>query len=170
VAEAISTYLSQGSGGAIYVAPPSVQSPTPHLQRVEVHTSEANGIHQFGKSLEVKFLISHTQTMSKACFSFNIVNQFQQSVVHAWALYPEFVYGTQSGESILTCRFPSLKLNVGHYHIRTHLTEPPGMEIYEKLDGLCPFEVVRTKDTMPWGWSSDSCTYHEDWNWEMQKN
>ena len=147
VTEAISAYSAQGPSSAIYIAPATVKSSSPHLKRVEVLTSEPNSVHQFGKSLEVKFLISHAQKMSKACFSFNVVNQYQQPVVHAWAFYPEFVYGTNSGETLLICRFPSLKLNVGRYHLRTHLTEPPGMEIYEKLDGLCPFEVARTEDT-----------------------
>lgn len=167
VTEAISAYLSQGPSSAIYIAPATVESSSPHLKRAEVLTSEPNSVHQFGKSLEVRFLISHAQKMSKACFSFNIVNQFQQPVVHAWALYPEFVYGSKAGETLLTCRFPSLKLNVGHYHLRTHLTEPPGMEVYEKLDGLCPFEVARTEDTILWGWSPDKCAYHEDWNWNV---
>jgi hypothetical protein len=107
--------------------------------------------------------------MSKACFSFNIVNQFQHAVVHAWALYPELIYGNSGVETVLKCKFPSLKLNVGRYHIRTHLTEPPGMEIYQKLDGLCPFEIVRTVDTMAWGWHPDSCVYHEEWKWELCK-
>ena len=85
VTEAISTYLSQGSSPAIYFAPQSIKLSAPHLQRVEVITSESNGVHEFGKSLEVRFLISHAKPMSKGCFSFNIVNQFQNAVVHAWA-------------------------------------------------------------------------------------
>jgi lipopolysaccharide transport system ATP-binding protein len=167
VTEAISTYLSQGSSSAIYVAPSNVKAAGPHLQRVEVLTSESNSIHQFGKSMEVRFLIKHERTMSKGCFSFNIVNQFQQPVVYAWAFYPEFVYGTKSGETLLICRFPSLKLNVGHYHLRTQLAEPPGMEFYQQLDGLCPFEVVRTETAILWGWDPSACAYHEEWNWKI---
>ena len=166
IADAISIYLSQGSGEAVYVAP-NAQSSVPYVKRVEVITSESNGIHQFGRSLEVRVLISHPQPMSKGCFSFNIVNQFQLPVTLAWAFHPEFVYGSKAGETFLSCKFPSLKLNVGRYHIRTHLSEPPGMEFYQTLDGLCPFEVVRTEDTRLWGWNPGDCVYHDEWNWTV---
>jgi len=105
--------------------------------------------------------------MRNACFSFNIVNQFQNPVVHASAFPPEFQYGKSPGETLLICRFPSLKLNVGQYHIRTHLTEPPGMEIYEKLDGLCSFEVIRVEDSILWGWDPSACSYFEDFRWQV---
>jgi lipopolysaccharide transport system ATP-binding protein len=170
VAGAISLYLSQGSGQAVYTAPSSSKSSPPHVKRVEVVTSESNSIHQFGKSLEVKIWISHAQPMSKGCLSFNIVNQFQLAVVHAWAFHPEFLYGSEAGETVLTCRFPSMKLNVGRYHIRTHLSEIPGMgEFYQTLDGLCPFEVVRTEDIRVGGWDPAACAYHEQWNWTVER-
>jgi lipopolysaccharide transport system ATP-binding protein len=107
--------------------------------------------------------------MSKGCFSFNIVNQFQHAVVQAWAFYPDVRYGTEAGETLLICRFPSLKLHVGHYHLRAHVSEPPGMEFYQTLDGICPFEVVRTADTRPWGWVPAACVYHEEWTWTVEQ-
>ena len=165
VTDAISTYLSQDSNKAVYAAPPRANSSQPHVKRVEVVTSAPDGIHEFGKSMEVRFWISHAKPMSKGCFSFQIVNQFQHAVVHAWALYPDFRFGTEAGETLLTCKFPALKLNVGNYHIRAHLSEPPGMEFYQTLDGVCPFEVVRTEDTRLWPWDPRSCVYHEDWGW-----
>ncbi len=168
VADAISCYLSRSSSQEAYVAAPSTSSSAPHVKRVEVVTSESNGIHEYGKSLEVSFWISHAKPLSKGCFSFNIVNQCQFPVVYAYAFYPEFKFGTASGETHLVCRVPSLKLNIGHYHIRTQLMEPPGMEFYQTLDGICPFEVVRTADTRLWGWDPNSCVYHEDWNWTVK--
>ena len=168
VTDAIATYLSHGSSNqAVYVAPPSTNSSCPHVKRVEVVASAPNGMHEFGKSMEVRFWISHAEPMSKGCFSFQIVNQFQHAVVHAWAFYPDFRYATEAGETLLTCKFPSLKLNVGHYHIRAHLSEPPGMEFYQTLDGVCPFEVVRTEDARLWGWDPNACVYHEEWSWTV---
>jgi len=41
------------------------------------------------------------------------------------------------------------------------------MEIYEKLDGICPFEVIRIEDTIPWGWDPAGCAYFEDWSWSV---
>lgn len=168
VQEVISTYLSQVSDQSVYVAPSDGISSRPHVKKLEVISSEGNGIHQFGKRLDVKIWISHPRPMWKACLTLNIVNQFQHIAIHAWAFPPEHCYGSEPGETVLTCTFPFLRLNVGRYHIQTHLSEPPSMECYEVLDGLCPFEVVRTADTILWGWYPHHCVYHENWNWVIE--
>jgi homopolymeric O-antigen transport system ATP-binding protein len=165
VSDAVSTYLSKGATSPIYVRPPEKLGRGPHVRRVEVLTSDANGVHHFGEPLEVKFWIRHDEAISKACFSFIIVNYNSQNVVHAWALYPEHSFGQNVGESILTCRFPAPRLNVGRFHLRTYLAGPPGGEIYEMLDGICAFEIVRTKDSVLWGWHQENCAYHEQWTW-----
>jgi lipopolysaccharide transport system ATP-binding protein len=168
VSDALSTYLSHGTRPPNYVRSPGGSCCGPHVRRIEVFTSDKNGIHRFGKPLEIKFWIRHDKAISKACFSFNVVNYNLQNVVHAWALYPECSFGRKGNESVLTCRFPALRLNVGRFHLRTHLTDPPGGEIYEKLDGVCPFEVVRTDDPILWGWHPENCVYHEEWDWKVE--
>jgi ABC-type polysaccharide/polyol phosphate transport system ATPase subunit len=167
VSEALSAYLSKGAGQAVYVSAHDEEHEPPHLARVEVLTSSPYGVHHFGEPLEVRFSIRHKRPLSQACFSFNIVNQFQHSAVHAWALHPNFVFGRTSGESALVCRFPSLRLNVGRYYLRTHLSEPPGGSVYERLEGICPFDVVRLDQAMPlWEYSPDFCVYHEQFSWD----
>jgi lipopolysaccharide transport system ATP-binding protein len=165
VSQAINAYLAKGSAAPTYASPITERSP--HVKRVEVLTSDAKGVHQYGKSLDVKFWIQHDEAMGKACFSFHIINQNQQAVVFAWALYPDFSFGDKKGECVLTCHFPSLRLNVGRFFLRTHLTEPPGGQAYETLHGICSFEVVRTDKTIVWGWQPDDCTYHEEWSWKV---
>ena len=105
--------------------------------------------------------------MAKACLSVQIVNQFQQCVIYAWAYYPEVKFGKEEGDSLLICRFPSLQLNVGQFYLRIFLNEPPQGEMYERLDGICSFEVIRTDKTNLWGWHPDECAYHEKWDWTV---
>jgi lipopolysaccharide transport system ATP-binding protein len=167
VSTVISTYLSKGVSAPIYIRPPEKTCSSPHITRIEVFTSDANGVHRFGEPLQVKFWIRHDEPISKACFSFQIVNYNLQNVVHAWAFYPEYSFGRDIGESVLTCRFPALRLNVGRYHLRTHLTGPPGAEVYERLDGVCGFDVVRTHDPILFGWHPEFCAYHEQWSWNV---
>jgi lipopolysaccharide transport system ATP-binding protein len=165
VARAISTYLSSGATGAIYERTAEPKHKSPHVSRAEVITSNANGVHSFGEPLEIKFLINYPQLLSRGCFSFQIVNQFQQPVIHAWTLYPQVRIAATEGEAVLVCRFPALRLNVGQFYLKTYLAEPPGGEVYEQLDGICPFEVVRTDETILWGWHPEACSYHERWEW-----
>ena len=108
VSEVISTYLSKGATAPIYVRPPEKHSRAPHVRRIEVLTSDANGVHRFGEPLEIKFWIRHDEPMSRGCFSFQVINQYQQPAIHTFAYNPDFQFGKTSGESILVCRFPSL--------------------------------------------------------------
>lgn len=165
VSNVISKYLARGVGQPIYVAPPSRLSESPYVSRIEVHTSNQDAVHEFGKALEMKFWIRHDKPMKQGCFHIQIFNQYQHPVIHSYAFNPDVKFGTMPGESILTCRFPTLRLNVGKFHLRTYLSEPPGQEVYEMLDGLCPFEVVRTEEMVLWGWRPNVCAYHEQWAW-----
>ena len=167
VADVISKYLSRGAGQAIYVAPSSGRSRSPYVSRIEVHTSSQNAVHEFGKPLEMKFWIRHDKPMSQGCFHVQIFNQYQHPVIHAYAFNPGVKFGTVAGETVLTCRFPAPRLNVGKFHLRTYLSEPPNQEVYEMLDGLCPFEIVRTGEAVLWGWRPNVCAYHEECSWSV---
>jgi lipopolysaccharide transport system ATP-binding protein len=167
VVDALSTYLARGTQNNVYTCPTTPMPKEPHVSKAEVVTSNPNGVHSFGEPLTIQFTVRHAEQLSRGCFSFQIVNQNQQAVIHAWAMYPQFRLGTPDGESSLLCRFPSLRLNIGQFHLRTYLTEPPGGEIYERLDGICPFEVVRTDETILWGWHPEACAYHEQWEWTV---
>jgi lipopolysaccharide transport system ATP-binding protein len=168
VSQAVSVYLSRGESAPVYVATPGKQRQhSPYLTKVEVHSSAPNGVHEFGKPLEVKFWVKHDKPLSRGCFSFQIINQFHQPVVHATAYPPEVNFGITPGETLLVCRFPALRLNVGSFHLRTFLSEPPGGEIFETLDGICLFEVSRPDEPVLWGWRPEVCAYHEQFVWQL---
>jgi ABC-type polysaccharide/polyol phosphate transport system ATPase subunit len=167
VAEVVSAYLSRSAKGAVYVRAASAPRNHPHIAKAEVVASEKNGVQSFGRPLDLRFVIDHHVPLNRGCFSFQIVNQFQQAVVHAWALYPQVPFGDRSGRTALICRFPSVRLNVGQYSINTHLTEPPGGEVYERLENICQFEVIRSDETIQFDWDPASCVYHEVWEWHQ---
>jgi lipopolysaccharide transport system ATP-binding protein len=171
VSKVISAYLSKSTQDTTYSASHNESCETPHVGRIEIITSHANGVHHFGEPLEVKFWIRHRKPLARGCFTFQIVNQYQVPVIHAWAIPPAVRFGSIPGESVLTCRFPALRLNVGRYQIRTHLSEPPGGEHFETLDGACGFDVVRLDSDLPfWGFQPKYCTYHEAHLWHAADN
>jgi lipopolysaccharide transport system ATP-binding protein len=165
VSETISTYLSNGPRDASYICPFAPSRIAPHIARVEVLTSKSNGVQLFGEPLDVIFWIEHLRPMPRAYLSFQIINQFQQPVVHAFDY--ELKFGSQSGSSSLRCRFPELRLNVGKFYLRVYLSGPPGAEVYESLDGICHFEVVRSDRNLLWGWRPEACAYHEHYSWTV---
>jgi ABC-type polysaccharide/polyol phosphate transport system ATPase subunit len=165
VSDALSAYLSKATLTPIYTCSPERYRRSPHIKSVEVLTSDPDGAHRFGEPLEIKFLIKHDEPMSRGCISFQIINQYHQAAVHAFAYHPEIRFGCSQGESILFCRFPSLKLNVGQFYLRVFLAEPPGGKHYETIDGICVFEVARTDKQVLWGWRPEVCVYHEKCVW-----
>jgi lipopolysaccharide transport system ATP-binding protein len=165
VPDATARYLAKGTDATVYDADAQQNRSTPHIRKAEVLTSEANGLHRFGEPLLVKVCIRHQAPMGRGCFSFQIVNQYQQAVVHAFAYNPDVHFGERSGESTLICQFTAMRLNVGRYYLRMYLSEPPGGAVYETIDGVCQFEVVRIDKQPFWGWRPDACVYHEDYVW-----
>jgi lipopolysaccharide transport system ATP-binding protein len=167
VAETVSMYLSKGAREAIYVRPSHHGCNPPNIARVEVLTSESNGVHRFGEPLEVKIWIKHLKPIVRGCLSFHIINELHGAVVNAVASHPDLVFGISSGFSMLVCRFPAPRLNVGLFYLRVFLAELPSGELYETLDGICAFEVVKADTTGLWGWRPEACAYHEDYNWSV---
>ena len=163
VADALSTYLSAGAKKPSYVRPFDPKISSPHVARVEVFTSDPNGIQHFGQPFSVKFWIRHQMPMTNGAFCFQIVNQFQTSVIHS-SFYQAPTFGAASGCSVIECHFPGLLLNVGQYDLRTCLLEPAG-HIYEILDGICQFEVIRIDKTQLFGWRPEICTHFEEHAW-----
>jgi lipopolysaccharide transport system ATP-binding protein len=164
---AVSKYLSRAGGGPVYVRPANKPSARPHIYRAEVVTSDGNGIHRFGEPLEVRFWVKHDRAISAACLSFKIMNQFQQRVIYAWAYNPDVRFAERGGETLLICRFPSLRLNIGKFYLRATLDQRVEHgERFEELDGICPFQVRRS-DPHRWGWDVQDCAYYEDFNWTV---
>ena len=162
---AIASYLSKDARKSVFERTAKSSSGKPYVSKVEVNTSSVNGVHEFGQPLELKFWISHKTPIQGACFSFQIINGYQVPVLHDFAYYPDIRFGEKAGASLLVCRFPNLRLNVGEYHVQAKLAGPPGTELYDTVQGVCHFEVIRTDQNVLWGWHADACVYHETSNW-----
>ena len=167
VADAVSTYLSKGARQATYIRPPDAEISSPHIVRAEISTSDPNAVHRFGEPLEIKFWIRHPVPMVHGSFCFQIVNsQSQVAVLHS-SYYHGIEFGNTFGCSMLVCRFPTILLNVGQFHLCTWLQEQPSQYTYESLDAICPFEVIRIDENQLGGWRSHICTHHEPHAWTM---
>jgi lipopolysaccharide transport system ATP-binding protein len=165
VADVLSAYLAAGMKTPGYFRPFDPRISSPHVARVEVLTSEPNRVHRFGQPLSIKFWIRHQVPMTDGAFCFQIFNQFQASVIHS-SFYQGASFGDASRCTIIECHFPELALNVGQYDLRTCILEAGGHPIYEILDGICAFEVIRIDKTQLFGWRPEICTHFEEHAWE----
>jgi homopolymeric O-antigen transport system ATP-binding protein len=168
ITDVVAKYLSTDLTSPVYVAPSGSEfKDRPYVKRMEVMSSLQNGVHETGRPSQIIIEIDHPTSIKQAHFTLQIVNQFRQPVVCARAYFPDLVFAERRGSTKLICNFPNLRLNVGLYHLRTYLSDPPGGTYYEILDGVCPFEVVRTDKLISWGWTPEQCAYFEEVDWQI---
>ena len=164
VQKGIDLLLSEGTPqSGTYTAPPLDARPS--FTRVEMKCSESGQSHDSGKPWEVIFQIHSPYAVPKACLSFQIVNQDQCPVLHLCAYDADLALCPVAGFNTVSCQIPSLRLNVGHYHLKAYLSEPPGGQAFEVLDSVCSFDVIVLERTTLFGWRPDACVYLESGTW-----
>jgi lipopolysaccharide transport system ATP-binding protein len=162
--EAVGQYLSSSHlQQSRYEAAPKPGKPS--ITRVEVFCSQAGSVHESGAPMKVEFEICHSQAIPGACLSFQIVNQVQVPVLHFCAYDHPILIGKGSGRTTVVCHISRLNLNIGQYSLTAHLAEPPGGQMYQTLEGICPFRIVILNKTTLFGWRPEVCTYHEQADW-----
>jgi lipopolysaccharide transport system ATP-binding protein len=165
VPEALSHYLSAGVERVLYISPHDEQHECPHVARAEILTSSPNGVQHFGEPMDIKVWIRHLRPMARGCLGIHLVNQSHASATALYAYPPEYAFGRKSGTTVIRFHIPRLRLNVGKFHLRIFLTEPPWSEVYEIVDNVCGFEIVRN-EFFNW-WGPAFCAYHEEFSTEI---
>ena len=143
------------------------EASVPFVSQVSIHSKSGNADHISGSEMQIKFEIRHHKPLKNACFSFQIVNQFQQPVLHCSINDVEQPICRQAESAKLTCVLPRLALNVGKYTITTYLSEPPGGAVFEVLENICEFKVVVLGKQALFGWRPNVCAYIEHYEWNV---
>ena len=164
VSSVISAYLSKKGTVSEYIASHEENCERPHVAMIKVVTSEPHGVQRFGEPMDIKIWVRHNKPIAQACFGIQLVNQSLCPAAHMDTCAPLRVFARTPGTTLLEFHLPKVRLNVGKFHLRTWLGEPPGGAIYESLDGVCEFEVIRKDRPGPWGWRPDVSTYHEEFS------
>jgi lipopolysaccharide transport system ATP-binding protein len=164
--EGIDLYMAKNaSQEAVYIGKPSTK--VPKIVRVETDCSVTESVHESGKPLTVTIDIDYPRIMPKTVLAFQIINQFQHPILRINAY--DYDLDVQRGVGItrLVCTIPKLDLNVGMYTLKIHLCEPPGGEVFDLTDNICPFEVVVLNKTTFWGWRPEVCAYFVESSWSV---
>lgn len=139
----------------------------PRVTRVEVITSEPNNVHVWSKPFEVRFRVTTPKAVRGLCLSFQVLNSLLQPVLHLWTFDSEREVGRSPGVFELVCRIPKLRLYMGNYSLKFYLSEPPGGDMFEIVEGICPFEVVMHGHYREYQWQEGTCNYIEDCDWQV---
>ena len=143
-------------------------SDKPYIRRVELKTSYPKNVQMNGDKMELSFELVTPKPIKGACFSFQIQDANEKNYVHQWLFDVDQAYCREAGAYILTCTIPSLKLYMGNYSLACYFSEPPGGTVFERLQNICPFEVVMYETNRAlFNWQPNTCSYIEESHWSI---
>ncbi len=143
---------------------------TPKLLRAEVITSSPNNTHLHGEPLKLRFDIHTPFAIECASFSFQVLDELNNPIVHSWVFDSSIEFGRYPGVYTLECLIPKFRLYMGKYSISTHLSEYHTGRYFQGVENICSFEVVMFGKNREYDWQPNACRYIEDSNWLIKKS
>ena len=166
--EIVAHYLAgTQTGDATFLATPNPERPS--VTRVAVKTSDPAQVQLCGSPIRFEFELSIPKPVRGASFSFQILNQQMQPMVHLWLFDSETPMARSSGKYVLTCDVPKFRLYMGRYTLKIYFTGPPGGEAYDIIESICPFEVAMYGLHREYPWRAGDCVYLEDSSWKVSQ-
>jgi lipopolysaccharide transport system ATP-binding protein len=141
-----------------------------HIKDVTVKTSHPENIHRFGDPLEISFVLVAPKGLEQANLAFQVIeSRSGRAVTYSWLHHREINIGEKKGIYYLKCRFPSLKLYQGLYHLLVHFSELDGTRNLMKIENVSAFEVSMMGKPHQFSWGKDNCIYIDDFNWSFDR-
>jgi lipopolysaccharide transport system ATP-binding protein len=139
----------------------------PKIAGVRLLTSLPNNVQSNSKDMAVEITIATPVAVKNACVSFQIVDAKERNCAHLWTFDSQLPMCREAGEYTLVCVIPKLRLYMGKYTLKVYLSEPPGGEVFQVLEHVCPFEVVMYGNLREFQWQPNACVYLEEGRWEV---
>jgi lipopolysaccharide transport system ATP-binding protein len=166
--KAITNYLSSDTGQQyVYSTPPNPLKPS--VTRVEIKTSLPNNHQSCLDPIRFIFRLHAPFPLRGASLSFQIVNFRQQPIAHVWVFDSEIPMCREAGFFELSCEIPRLHTYMGEYTLKVYFTGPPGGEVYDVVENICPFTIEMLDLNREYAWKEGDCTYLEDFSWHIER-
>jgi len=162
----IDSYLNASKRTELVYADPAPAT-KPKIAGVRLGTSLPNNVQTNGKDMTVEITIATPGPVRGACLSFQVVDAKERNCAHLWVFDSQLPMCREAGEHTLVCVIPKLRLYMGKYTLKIYLSEPPGGEVFQVLENVCPFEVVMYGNLREFQWQPNACVYTEEGTWEV---
>jgi lipopolysaccharide transport system ATP-binding protein len=147
----------------------STSNKKPQITSVELLTSLNNNIHLNGEMLTVKIKVNFPYKVKSPWLAIHFKDYKERNYVHVWTNIDSLINNDIIGPVELVCHIPKLRLYMGKYSCELFLSEPPGGELFEHLENICPFEIVMYNKNRDFPWNPNACSYIEENHWEVTK-
>ena len=167
IQDAVSYYI-KGNFSSAPVYEGSSSTIQPRIIKVKLITSELNQVQKNGAPLVIDFWVDTPEPIIAASFSFVIVDNYDNKIVHLWTFDSERPMCRKKGVTHLRCIIDNLKLYMGNYSINTFLGSARDNVVFHALENICPFEVVMIRNRGEYEWQPNTCKYIENCKWEVK--
>jgi lipopolysaccharide transport system ATP-binding protein len=134
--------------------------------KARVITSETNQIHHFGKPLTFEFEIVFKTKPKAGSFSFQVADDQMRPILYLWLFNTDCPWA-RDGKVVLKCSVSKPRIFMGRYSLITWVGDRGSNEVLERLEGICPFEVIMDDIPREYEWIPGTCTYIEDGDWKV---
>jgi lipopolysaccharide transport system ATP-binding protein len=124
------------------------------LASAQVITSAADGVHHFGRPLQIEFEVDVREPAATLDFSVQLVNADDRPITHLWCFDETTAWRRERGRYRLTFYVSQTHLYAGRYTLTTFLTDRRTNTVFESLTSVCPFTVTmegRPREDYDWG-------------------
>ncbi|MNR29252.1 hypothetical protein D3C85_1466290 [compost metagenome] len=127
--------------------------------------------HEFGKELSIDFTIDLPNDIENLAFSFQLIDEFQNLILHSWQIDSEFSISREKGKYKFSCFFDKMRLYIGTYSLRVYLSNSRSKIRYDYIDSTCNFKVEMIRNQRDdYKWEAGACKYIEDSKWIIEKS
>ncbi len=165
----INLYLSQGKKFSGVFNVDEFDDRITQIVSAKVQTSNVGQIHICGNEFSVDFSFHLVNPLRNGAFAFQILNEYEQAIVHCWIFDNETDAFKSKGRINLKCVIPKFRLYMGSYKLRLILAEDSGKSILQVVENVCHFNVEMLTLARDYEWNHGACTYLEDNYWETYK-
>jgi lipopolysaccharide transport system ATP-binding protein len=167
--EVIRAYLDAGSSKTASVFEQSVPVSRPGIGRVALKTSLPDNTQSNGSEMSVEFRIVAPRPVQSGRLSFQIRDTYRRPVAYVQYFGEDGnAFDLQAGTHDVVCRLPVLRLYKGRYSLAVSFSEKHGLTKLDRIEDVCPFEVVMFGKDHEGGWGPDVCVYTEDYEWHVE--
>lgn len=164
----VAQYLMNAAPGQLFYEAKEQNVSSTRIEAIRLRTSLENNIQCNGESLEVEVEVSVTNPLEVARFEIYVCDELQQRVFFLWQFDHEDAPLFRSpGRYTLLCKIPKVHLYIGKYTLSVELRSNKSATLVEKLEGICPFEVIMNT-ARAGGWQVGEGKYIEDAVWSVK--
>jgi len=165
--DAVERYVGSGQDdNPIYSEKLTTNTSQPRICSVQLKTSLPGNIHFNNDPIEILIKLHTPRPIEGTCLTVQVFDSDQVNYVHLWIEDARLPMCRQPGFHLLKCIIPQFHLFMGNYRLRVFFAEPPGGELFQTLEGICPFEVITRDNSRLFPWQPKECAYIEKYRWE----